>query len=91
MRVLDTKASELRGAIEENRSRRKLIYDGGKVEGKNVTYRDLVSTNIDDMKKFQQDRRGQLDKLNVLKNREKELQNQKSEILKMVPRNFHNE
>lgn len=52
MRELDRKAEEFKITIEENRYKKRQVYEGGKVEGSNVTYRDLITTNIDEVKKF---------------------------------------
>jgi|TARA_B110000305_G_C19428671_1_gene635054 hypothetical protein len=52
MRELDRKAEEYKITIEENRYKKRQVYEGGKVEGSNVTYRDLITSNIDEVKKF---------------------------------------
>lgn len=41
MRELDRKAEELKITIEDNRYKKRQVWEGGKVEGSNVTYRDL--------------------------------------------------
>jgi len=43
------------------------VYEGGKVEGLNVTFKDLIGDNIEEVKKFRNDKRGHLDKLNAFK------------------------
>lgn len=68
MKELDDTANAKRIQIEDARLKRKHVYDGGKVEGnENITYRDLLSTNIDDIKKMKSEQRVHFDKLNALK------------------------
>jgi len=56
-----------------------------------MTYRDLISNSIEDVKKARNEKRAQLDRLNALKDRQRELDSQKNDIMKSIPRNFHNE
>jgi hypothetical protein len=48
-------------------------------------------TNIEDVKKVRAQHREQLDKLNALKDRQRELEADKAAFLKNVPRNYHTE
>lgn len=91
MRDLDRRADELKANVEANRHQRSKVYAGGKVEGGEVTYRDLIMTNIEDAKKVRAQHREQLDKLNALKDRQRELEADKAAFLKNVPRNYHTE
>jgi hypothetical protein len=63
----------------------------GKVEGENVTYREVITANIESVKKFRFDIKEHLDKLNVLRDRQKELEAKKSRFTDGIPRNYHNE
>jgi uncharacterized coiled-coil DUF342 family protein len=91
MKELDTTANQLRATIEDSRYKRRQVYEGGKVEGQNITFRDVLSTNIEAVKKVKNERRAKLDRLNVLKDRQRELDNSKQNILKSCPRNYQNE
>lgn len=51
MRDLDRRADELKANVESNRHQRSKVYAGGKVEGGDVGYRDLIMSKIDDVKK----------------------------------------
>jgi len=42
MRQQDKMVEEKRLIIDEARYNRKQVYEGGRVEGQNVTYRDLI-------------------------------------------------
>jgi len=81
----------MRTITEEGRIKRKQVYDGGKVEGQNTTYRELITGSIEEVKKIKADKRALLDRLNILKDRQRELDNDKQTILKAIPRNFHSE
>lgn len=70
MREQDKLADSLRVTIEDNKFKRRQVYDGGKVEGSNVTYSDLIGENIEEVKKFKSNRRDKLDRLNELKARQ---------------------
>ena len=67
------------------------MYEGGKVEGMSgdVTYRELIATNIEAVKKVRNERRGHLDQLTALKERQRVLDNEKAGLMKNVPRNYH--
>lgn len=89
MRALDQRAEELKASVEANRAQRSRVYEGGKVEGGEVTYRDVIMTNIEDVKKVRAQHREHLDKLNGLKDRQRELEAEKAALLKNIPRNYH--
>ena len=91
MRELDRRAEELKASVEANRHQRSRVYEGGKVEGGEVTYRDLIMSNIEDVKKVRAQHREQLDKLNGLKDRQRELEADKAAVLRNIPRNYHTE
>ena len=73
MREQDKIADEQRVIIEESKFKRRQVYDNGRVEGSNVTYKDLISGNIDEVKKFRNEKKAHLEKLNALKDRQREL------------------
>lgn len=89
MRALTKEAEDLRVIIEENRYKKRQVIEGGKVDGSNVTYYDLISENIDEVKKIRNNKREKLDRLAHLKERFNQLDLQKQNILKLVPRNYH--
>lgn len=89
MKDLDKQAEELKVHVEGNRFQRNRVYEGGKVEGGDVTYRDLIMSNIDEVKKVRAKHREHLDKLNVLKDRQRELEAEKSTLMKNIPRNYN--
>lgn len=81
----------MKASVEANRYQRSRVYEGGKVEGGEVTYRDLIMSNIEDVKKVRAQHREHLDKLNGLKDRQRELEADKATLLKNIPRNYHNQ
>lgn len=54
-----------------------------------MTYHDVISENIEEMKKFHAEKKGKYERLDQLKARQGELDRQKQNILKQVPRNYH--
>ena len=89
MKDLDKKAEELKVNVEANRFQRNRVYEGGKVDGGDVTYRDLIMSNIEEVKKVRKEHRDHLDKLNELKDRQRELETEKTALMKNIPRNYH--
>jgi len=69
MKELDHEANGLRAKIEDARLRKRMVYDGQKVEGGNDSYYELISSNIEEVKKIKNERRGKLDKVNALRER----------------------
>ena len=69
MRQLDQRADELRAGVDVAREQRAQVYDGGKVEGGEVTYREVIMTNIEDVRKVRAQHKEHLDKLNDLKDK----------------------
>ena len=69
MRQLDERAGELKAIVEAARQQRTRVYEGGKVEGGEVTYREMIMTNIEDVRKVRAQHKEHLDKLNALKDR----------------------
>jgi len=82
MKNLTKEADELRTAVEEAKFKRRQVIEGGKVEGSNVTYHDVISENIEEVKKFHAEKRGKFERLEQLKERQNELDRQKQNILK---------
>jgi hypothetical protein len=74
MKGLDKKAEELKITVEESKYKRRQVYEGGKVEGENITYREVITENIEEVKKFRGDKKVHLDKLNALKERQREIE-----------------
>lgn len=91
MRAQDKVVEEKRLIIEESRHKRKQAWEGGKVEGQNVTYRDLINAHGDEIKGHRDEKRGHLDKLHALKDRQAELEAERQAIIRSIPRNYHNE
>ncbi len=56
-----------------------------------MTYREVITENIEEVKKFRNEKKGHLDKLNALKDRQREIDQQKMKYQANVPRNYHNE
>lgn len=90
MRELDDEANKYRARIEDARYRRKQIYDGHQADGNDGAY-ELISGNIEEVKKIRNDKREKIDRLNILKDRMNELDKEKQAILRSVPRNYQNE
>jgi hypothetical protein len=74
MKDLDAEAEQLKITVEENKFKRRQVYEGGKVEGENVTYREVITGNIEEVKKFRADKKEHLDKLNALRDRQRDLE-----------------
>lgn len=89
MRELDGRADELKGGVEAARKQRNQVYDGGKAEGGTVTFKDIIGEKIEDIKKARAKHKEGTEKLNTLKNQQRELETEKNNILKNVPRNYH--
>lgn len=53
------------------------MYEGGKVEGQNVTYREVIAERIEEVKKFRAEKKQHLDRLNALKDRQREIETKK--------------
>lgn len=77
MRDLDKKAIELKEKVEEAKLKRKQVYEGGKIEGGNTTYRDLIIANIDEVKKVRSERKDYLEKLTALRDQQRALDEKK--------------
>lgn len=90
MRELDDQANNLRAKIEDGKYRRKIVFDGGKVEDSGETF-EAISGKIDEIKKIRNEKREKLDKFKELGDKQKDLDNEKQAILKSVPRNYQNE
>lgn len=67
------------------------MYEGGKVEGQNVTYREVIAERIEEVKKFRAEKKQHLDRLNALKDRQREIETKKMSFQQNIPRNYHNE
>jgi len=89
MRELDDRAAELRESVDANRRKRSRVYSDSKVDGADITYREVLTSNIEDVKKVRAQQRVHLDKLNALKDRQRELEAEKAGLLKNIPRNYH--
>ena len=90
MKDLDAEAEQLKITVEENKFKRRQVYEGGKVEGENVTYREVITENIEEVKKYRANKKEHLDKLNDLRDKQRDLESQKSKFLDNIPRNYHN-
>lgn len=90
MKELDAEAEQLKITVEENKFKRRQVYEGGKVEGENVTYREVITENIEEVKKFRANKKEHLDKINELRDKQRDLESKKSKFLENVPRNYHN-
>ena len=73
MKDLDAEAEQLKITVEENKFKRRQVYEGGKVEGENITYREVITENIEEVKKIRSEKKEHLDKLNALKERQRVL------------------
>lgn len=88
MKQIDADANELRVRIEELRHKRKMVYEGGRADAGNESYHDLISSNIEEVKKIRNEKRGKLERMNELKQRQQTLDQERQAILKNVPRNY---
>jgi len=90
MRALDKIIDEKKIIVEKNKLIKRGVYEGGKIEGSNVTYRDSIIEQGAAIKKIRDERRTHLDNMNKLKDRQRELDAKKQEFMKNIPRNYHN-
>ena len=91
MRDLDKQAQDLRGTIDESHQKRSQVYQNGKRDGEDVTFKDLITKNIDEVKKLRNEKKVHFEKLNDLKHNQNTLETQKSELMKNIPRNYQKE
>lgn len=70
---MDLKAEEQRLIVDENRHLRRLVLDGVKV-GENQSFRDLIGDNFDQVKKFREEKSKHYDRINLLKEKLKKLE-----------------
>lgn len=71
MEELDRKAANTKSVCQENQVKKRQVYDSSK--GDNLGYKDM-SSNFDEVKKFRNEKRQLLDKLNALKEKQRELE-----------------
>jgi len=90
MRALDKVIEENKIIVEKNKLIKRGVYEGGKIEGSNVTYRDSIMEQGAAIKKIRDERRVHLDNMHKLKDRQGELDAKKQEFMKNIPRNYHN-
>jgi hypothetical protein len=69
LNFLKKRAEEFKITVEESKFKRRQVFEGGKLEGENITYREVITENIEEVKKFRNEKKGHLDKMNVLKDR----------------------
>lgn len=72
MKQMDAQANELRIKIEELRHNRKMVFEGGRGDATD-SYHDLISSNIEEVKKIRNEKRGKLERMNELKQKQIEL------------------
>ena len=82
MRELDRIVEDKKIKNEEARHHRRIVHEGGKIDGSNADYRDQINMQGDEIKKHRAERRANLDKLNALKDRQADLEYKKQQILK---------
>jgi len=90
MRALDKIIDEKKIIVEKNKLIKRGVFEGGKIEGSNVTYRDSIIEQGEEIKKIRNLRRSLLDEMNKLKERQRELDVKKQDYMKNIPRNYHN-
>ena len=90
MEDLDRKAAMNKSICQENQALKRQVYDKSKGAGNTGSYKD-ISGNIDEVKKYRLEKRSLLDSLNELKEKQRDLESQKQDLLRNVPRNYHNE
>lgn len=56
-----------------------------------MTYREVIAERIEEVKKVRADKKKHLDKMNALKERQREIETQKMSYQQNIPRNYHNE
>ena len=71
MEELDRKAANTKSLCQENQVKKRQVYDSSKVDS--AGYKDM-SSNFDEVKKFRNEKRQLLDKLNALKEKQRELE-----------------
>ena len=77
MNALDKIIEEKKLIVERNKLIKRGVYEGGKIEGSNVTYRDSIIEQGEEIKKIRNQRSALLDEMNKLKTRQRELDTKK--------------
>ena len=90
MRALDKTIEEKKIIVEKNKLMKRGVFEGGKIEGSNITYRDSILEQGAEIKKIRDHRRALLDQLNAFKDRQRELDAKKQTFMTNIPRNYHN-
>jgi len=73
MNDYDKEAEELKIEIEDNKYKKRNVREGRLVGDSGVTFRERIGDNLDEIKKFRDDKRIQQDKLGALKARYEDL------------------
>jgi len=73
MNALDKVIDEKKIIVEKNKLIKRGVFEGGKIEGSNVTYRDSIIEQGEQIKQIRNQRRAHLDEMNKLKERQREL------------------
>ena len=60
---LDKRAEEVKAQIQVNRDKKRSVYEGGKVGDSNITFKEAIGNNLEEAKKFREEKKVHLDKL----------------------------
>jgi len=63
MKELDENAAKFKAISEDAKYRRKNVFDGRKDTGPNESYREIISSNIEEVKKFQKDKSDKIERI----------------------------
>lgn len=77
MDKLDKRAEECKFGIGDGIAKKKQVFMGGKIGGQSKTFRDEITENISKVKGLRDEKKAVIDKLNVIKEKMRELDAQK--------------
>ena len=89
MRELDNQINAKRQIVEENKNKKRGIFESGKAIGGNNN-RESISSHGAEIKEIQKEKNKLLDELNGIKEKQQGLEAKKRELMKNIPRNYNN-
>lgn len=89
MRELDNQINAKRQIVEENKNKKRGIFESGKSIGGNNN-RESISSHGAEIKEIQKEKNKLLEELNGIKEKQQGLESKKKELMKNIPRNYNN-
>ena len=89
MRELDNQINAKRQIVEENKNKKRGIFESGKAIGGNNN-RESISSHGAEIKEIQKEKNNLLEELNGIKEKQQVLESKKRDLMKNIPRNYNN-